>query len=72
MERKAQQPVIKPLELGGIVAKVHITQLHAVIMEVRRERVEARQRRQKRCKLCACAQCVFVLRLKREEPERAE
>ena len=41
IERKAQQPVIKPLEFGGIVAKVHITQLHAVIMEVRRERVQA-------------------------------
>ena len=72
IEREAQQPVVKLRQLGGVVPEAHVTELHGVVREIRRERAKGIERRQKRRKLRPGPQGVFILRHERKQPERTK
>ena len=72
IEGKAQQPVVKLRQFGGVAPEAHIAELHGVVREIRRERAKGVERCQKRRELCAGPQDVFILRHERKQPERTK
>ena len=72
VERKAQQPVVKLCQFGGVAPEAHVAELHGVVREIRREHTEGVERRQKRCKLCPGPQGIFILRYERKQPKRTK